>query len=68
MKMTLEQAMEAVERGETPEQFEKRMRKVRRLIIERDFLEDAIFMLEGDRKKKKQERLDTVNQMLNELL
>lgn len=67
MKMTLEQAMEAVERGETPEQYEKRMRKMRRLSIERDFLEDAIFMLEGEWKKKKQERLDAVNQMLKEL-
>ena len=67
MKMTLAQAMEAVERGETPEQYEKRIRKMRRLSIERDFLEDAIFMLEGDRKKKKQDRLDAVNQMLEEL-
>lgn len=67
MKMTLAQAMEAVQRGETPEQYEKRMRKVRRLSIERDFIEDAIFLLEGERKKKKQDRLDTVNKMLKEL-
>lgn len=67
MRMTFAQAMEAVEHGETPEQYEKRMRKVRRLSVERDFLEDAIFMLEGEREKKKQERLDKVNQMLKEL-
>ena len=67
MKMTLAQAMEAVERGETPEQYEKRIRKMRRLSIERDFLEDAIFMLDGDKRAKKQARLDMVNRMIQEL-
>lgn len=67
MRMTLAQAMEAVQRGETPEQYEKRIRKVRRLSIERDFLEDAIFMLDGDKRAKKQARLDMVNRMIQEL-
>ena len=67
MRMTLAQAMEAVQRGETPEQYEKRIRKMRRLSIERDFLEDAIFMLDGDKRAKKQARLDMVNRMIQEL-
>lgn len=67
MKMTLAQAMEAVERGETPEEYEKRIKKLRRLGIERDFLEDAIFALDGDKREKKQARLDMVNRMIQEL-
>lgn len=67
MKMTLAQAIEAVERGETPEEYEKRIKRLRRLGIERYFLEDAIFMLDGDKRAKKQARLDRVNRMIREL-
>ena len=67
MKMTLAQAIEAVERGETPEEYEKRIKRLRKLGIERDFLEDAIFMLDGEKRAKKQARLDRVNRMIQEL-
>lgn len=67
MKMTLAQAIEAVERGETPEEYVKRIKRLRRLGIERDFLEDAIFMLDGDKRAKKQARLDRVNRMIQEM-
>ncbi len=65
MKMTITEALEAIERGETPEQYAKRIRRLRRLCNERDDLEDALSVLCGDdrykdRIAKKQKRLQKV--------
>lgn len=46
--MTLAQALEAIERGETPEQYKKRMARIRRLTNEQYDLEDAIDVLGDD--------------------
>ena len=71
MKMTLAQAFEAIGRGETPEQYEKRMKRIRRLANERDDLYASLTVLTdpGDEAKaaKKQERLTKVLQMIEEL-
>lgn len=61
MKLTLAQAFEAIERGETSEEYSKRIAKLQRLLVERDFLQDAIEVLTGDpRVEKKQKRLSVV--------
>lgn len=61
MKMTLQQACEMFARGETPEEYERRIKRLRRLANERDDLEDAIEVLKGDpRAKTKQKRLAKV--------
>ena len=66
--MTIDQAIEMIMRGETPEQYKKRMAKIRRLANERDALEDAIDVLGDDPKaEKKRERLEKVLQMIDEL-
>ena len=69
MKMTIVQAFEMIGRGETPEEYEKRIKKIKRLSTERDFLEDAICFLDPDdpRAIKKRARLAKVLTMLNEL-
>lgn len=62
MKMTLYEALKMIERGETPEQYEKRMKKLRRLYNERYDLEDAVEVLGDDpRAEKKRARLAKVN-------
>lgn len=61
MKLTLAQAFEAIERGETSEEYSKRIAKLKRLLVERDFLQDTIEVLTGDpRVEKKQKRLSVV--------
>ena len=65
MKMTIGEAMEAISRGETPEQYAKRIRRLRRLCNERDDLEDALSVLREDdrymdRVAKKEKRLQKV--------
>ena len=61
MKMTIAQALEMIDRGETPEQYEKRVRRIRRLANERDDLQDAIEVLGDDpRAEKKRARLAKV--------
>ena len=66
--MTMEQAVEMIMRGETAEQYKKRIARIRRLANERDDLEDAIDVLGDDpRAIKKQKRLEKVLTMIDEL-
>ena len=65
MKMTLIEAFEMIGRGETPEEYEKRIKRIRRLANERDELRDAIDILRGDptyaeKYEKKKKRLAKV--------
>lgn len=67
--MTLYEAMKMIERGETPDEYKKRMKKLRKLSEERDFLMDAVEVLKGDpRCIKKELRLAEVLRMIDELL
>ena len=60
-KMTIEQALEMISRGETPEEYTKRIKRIKRLANERDALEDAIDVLgEDPRAEKKKTRLAKV--------
>lgn len=69
MKMTLEQFFDMLDRGMTPDEYEKRWRKLRRLSEEKYCLMDAIDVLEGDpRAEKKKARLEKVEAMINDLL
>ena len=52
MKFTIEEAFEMIQRGESPEQYERRVRRLRRLCNERDDLEDALEVLDGDERYK----------------
>lgn len=66
--MNLEQAIEAIMRGETSEQYKKRQARLRRLANERDDLMDAIEVLGDDpRAEKKKARLEKVLKMIEEL-
>ena len=68
MRMTLAQAFEMIDRGETPEQYEKRVKRLRRLYNERYDLEDAIEVLGDDpRADKKKKRLAKVVAMIETL-
>ncbi len=63
--MKLEEAVEAIMRGETSEQYRKRLARLRRLSNERDELEDTIQLLTGDpeyeaKLTKKRRRLEKV--------
>lgn len=64
--MTLEQAIDAIMRGETTEQYKKRMAKLKRLSIERDCLEDVINILGNDeRVNEKRKRLEKVKRQMD---
>lgn len=66
--MTFEQCMDAVMRGETSEQYKKRLARIKRLANERDDLEDAIEILgEDPRAEKKRQRLNKVLKMIEAL-
>ena len=68
MKMTLAQAFEMIDRGETPEQYEKRVKRLRRLKNEQYDLEDAIQVLGDDpRADKKRKRLAKVKTLIDQL-
>lgn len=72
MKVTLAEALEMIVRGETNEQYEKRIKKLRRYCNERYDLEDAIEVLEGDpmykeKLEKKKARLKKVLKYIDEL-
>lgn len=69
MRMTIADFFEMIERKETPEQFEKRRKRIRRLANERDDLIDAIDVLGDDHPKtwKKRVRLEKVLKMIEEL-
>lgn len=59
--MNITDALEMIERGETPEQYEKRIKRLRRLCNERDDLIDSIQVLADDeRSRKRKERLQKV--------
>ena len=69
MRMTIADFFEMIERKETPEQFEKRRRKIRRYANERDDLIDAIDVLGDDpRAEKKKKRLEVVLRHIEELV
>lgn len=69
MKMTLAQAFDMIERGMTPEEYEKRLKRLRRLYDEKYYLEDAIAVLGDDeRAQKKAKRLLKVNGEIRRLL
>ena len=72
MKLTLAQALEAISRGETAEQYAKRCRRIRRLANERDDLVDWISIFEESPEdapivELKRERLNKVLAMIEEL-
>lgn len=73
MKMTLAEAFDMINRGETPEQYEKRVRKLRRYYNELYELQDALEILDGtqpgdeERAQKKRRRLEKVEQMIESL-
>lgn len=68
MKQTLDEAIDMIMRGETAEQYEKRIKRIRRLANEREALEDAIEVLGNDpRADKKRKRLEKVYAMIEEL-
>lgn len=77
MKMTLAEALEAIQRGETPEQYEKRVRKIRRLSEELFDLRDALDILDDEsrprtekdllRAAEKRARMQKVKEMLERL-
>ena len=62
--MTITQAFDMIGRGETPEQYEKRINRLRRLATERDDLEASLTVLtdpdEADKRDKKCKRLEKV--------
>lgn len=66
--MTLKEAFEMIERGETPEAYEKRCKKIRRLANERDDLEDAISVLADGNHERDKERLETKKKRLEKVL
>lgn len=77
MKMTLAEALEAIHRGETPEQYEKRVRKIRLLSEELFDLRDALDILDDEsrprtekdllRAAEKRARMQKVKEMLERL-
>lgn len=68
MVVTLAEAFEMIERGETPEQYRKRMKRIRTLGLERDALHDAIEILGDDpRAQAKKERLAKVEGLIQKL-
>lgn len=75
MALTLAEWMDALDRGETEKMYRARCRKLRRLVNERDALEDGIALLKekGNCEKdyqnlvKKTARLKTVLMAINAL-
>ena len=70
--MNIDQAVEMIVRGETEAEYKKRIAKLRKLSIERDFLEDAIELLKdsdryADITEKRQRRLERVNAQIEAL-
>lgn len=66
--MTLSEAFDMIGRGETPEEYKKRIQRIRRLANERDALQDAIEILGDDpRAERKRARLQKVEQELTKL-
>ena len=69
MGVTIEQALDMLSRGETQEQYKKRMERIKRLSNEKYALEDAIEVLGADpRAEKKKKRLKVVTETINSLI
>ena len=73
MKMTLAEAIDMINHGETPEQYRARIRKIRKYCNERYELEDALEILDGtqpgdeERAHKKRRRLEKVLAIIESL-
>ena len=69
MRMNLTQFSDMLARGELPEEYVKRTRRLNKLVQERDFLEDAIAILTPEDRNyiKKKTRLDRVLKLIEEL-
>ena len=71
MKLTLGQALEAISRGETAEQYKRRRARLTKLTIERDCLEDALEILilpeDAPRAEQKKKRLQKVQAEIERL-
>lgn len=70
--MNISEAFEMIERGETPEEYKKRIAKIRRYTNEKYDLLDSISVLDGDinyvqKLEKKKARLKKVEEKLLEL-
>lgn len=70
--MNINEALDMIDHGETPEEYKKRCAKIRRLVFERDFLIDSIELLKSDGRNRtkvkiKENRLEKVNSMIEEL-
>ena len=72
--MTLKECFEMIGRGETPEEYKKRKRKLARYATERDDLIAGIEVLREDptpaddiRREKKEKRLVKVLQLIEQL-
>lgn len=72
MKMTLTQALDMIDHGETPEEYRKRQARIRNYTIERDFLLDALEILtepeDEPQRRSKQRRLAAVLETLETLI
>ena len=71
MRVTLTEAFDMINRGETAEQYKARQAKLRRLANERDSLEDALEILtepgDADKRAKKEKRLAKVLEEIERL-
>ena len=66
--MTITQIFDMIDRGETQEQYMRRIARIKRLANERDDLIDAIDVLGDDaRADRKKRRLKKVMQMIADL-
>ena len=70
--MTLSEALEMIYRGETPEEYKRRCKRLQRLNNERWILEDAIQVFEETspedaRLEKKRKRLEKVLEEIDRL-
>jgi len=69
--MTISEALEMIDRGETPDEYKKRTARLRRLVNEREALEDALTVLtepeDAARREKKERRLAAVIEAIKSL-
>lgn len=69
--VTISEALDMIDRGETPEEYKKRTARLRRLVNEREFLEDALTILtepeDAARREKKERRLAVVIEAIKNL-
>ena len=71
MKMTIVEALDAISRGETAEQYAKRITQIKRLVNEREKLEDALMVLtdaeDAEKAARKRKRLQKVLSQIEKL-